>query len=72
MKVDKTLYDICIVIHNILRTFLGWQSLMRVSLNYKICQEQEVKKFDRIFNNCTYFKGRTCKIILIIFHIRVL
>jgi hypothetical protein len=50
---------------NILLKFLGWQSLMRnylvmyVTLNYKTCQ---VEKFDRIFSNFRYFKGRHARL----------
>jgi hypothetical protein len=70
---------IAIISRNILRKFLGWQSLIRLACRFKLQNEKCAKNYlpgfirqqirDRIFGNFTYFSGRTWKII---FHIRVL
>jgi hypothetical protein len=60
---------IAIISRNILRKFLGWQSLIRLACRFKLQNEKCAKNYlpgfirqqirDRIFGNFTYFSGRT-------------
>jgi hypothetical protein len=59
-----------IISRNILRKFLGWQSLIRHACQFKLQNVQRIiyqnlsgfirqQIRDRIFGNFTYFSGRT-------------